>query len=871
MPTRQATRLRTRLAPGVLPGSVMLIVPVLLVVVWSVNSGSDSFQAATTNGLILLVAALGLSMFWGNSGIMSLGHAAFMAVGAYAGGLVTLDTAIKATALQGLPHWLRDWSGGTFTAVLVVIGVALVVAAVTGLPLLRMAGSAFVIASYAVLVVVNVVLNAADSWTRGAQTFYGLSGELSVWTALACVAVMIVAARLLRDSSVGLQVRASREDELAARSCGIDVERRRMLVWVLSAVPAALAGFMLGVFLSAFTPATFYLSITVTLTAMVLVGGLRSVSGAVVGVGLITALLQVLQPLEEGFSLGIVDIGSIHGLPQLGMGAVILATLYLRPGGLLGSREIDELILAPRPVVAAPAEQVAPRAPARPRASTLRGAGISKDFQGVHALADVDIELAPGAIAGLIGPNGSGKTTLLNVLSGVLVPTSGRVKLGGRDVTGQSPHRLVQAGIGRTFQNIRLFSDLSVLDNVRVGAMRGGRLRRDGDRLAHQLVEQLGLSAEAAVRANALSYGRQRRLEIARALAVRPDFLLLDEPAAGMNEVEAEALRERIAAIRDEYGVGVLVVDHAVRMMMRLCEHITVLNDGHLIAAGAPAEVRSDPEGRRGLPRGAWRRRVPDGQDAGSSDRCASTRRGPGMRSVQLGTAMACAAVVALGGIAAGCGSSDSDSGGSGGSGGSEDFKIGAGLALTGGFAGFDQPALTGIKLGVKEVNAKGGLLGKHKIVLDVKDVRLGSRPGGHQHQGLAPGRPQRADRGVHDRRGDPAGAPRPGRQGPDVLLVCDVDDADHLRGQLHVRQLPAGHLRGHGRRAVRREQGLQERVPDLLGGELLHGQRAEGVQGRVHGHRRQGRGRVELHVQPAGLQPDRHQDQEHVTAARRG
>jgi len=592
---RHAARLRTRFAPGVLPGSAMLIVPVLLVVVWSVNSGSDSFQAATTNGLILLVAALGLSMFWGNSGIMSLGHAAFMAIGAYAGGLVTLDTAIKATSLQSLPHWLRDWSGGTFTAVLVVIGVALVVAAVTGLPLLRMAGASFVIASYAVLVVINVVLNAADSWTRGAQTFYGLSGELSVWTALACVAVMIVA-RLLRDSSVGLQVRASREDELAARACGIDVERRRWLVWVLSAVPAALAGFMLGVFLSAFTPATFYLSITVTLTAMVLVGGLRSVSGAVVGVGLITALLQVLQPLEEGFSLGVVDVGSIHGLPQLGMGAVILATLYLRPGGLLGSREIDELVLAPRPVVAATTEPTAPRAPAKPRTGTLRGVGISKDFHGVHALADVDIELAPGTIAGLIGPNGSGKTTLLNVLSGVLVPTSGRVKLGGRDVTGQSPQRLVQAGVGRTFQNIRLFSDLSVLDNVRVGAMRGGRLGRDGDRLAHHLVEQLGLTAEASARASALSYGRQRRLEIARALAVRPDFLLLDEPAAGMNEVEAEALRERLAAIRDEYGVGILVVDHAVRMMMRLCEHITVLNDGQLIAAGAPTEVRSDPK-----------------------------------------------------------------------------------------------------------------------------------------------------------------------------------------------------------------------------------------------------------------------------------
>jgi branched-chain amino acid transport system permease protein len=333
--------------------------------------------------------------------------------------------------------------------------------------------------------------------------------------------------------------------------------------------------------------------VTVTLTAMVLVGGLQSVSGVVVGVAVITALLQLLEPLEDGFSVGFVHIGTFRGLAQLGLAIAILGTLYLRPSGLVGRREFDEIILGrPRRKSASAAA-----APSRATAAqtTLRAERVSKRFEGVDALTDVALDVPSGAVVGLIGPNGSGKTTLLNIISGVFEPSDGRVLLGARDMTGVRPHDVARAGVGRTFQNIRLFSGLSVFENVWAAGMRGGSGRRAAEDLTWQLLDELELSDLAARPAGTLAYGQQRRIEIARSLAINPSFLLLDEPAAGMNELEAQALGERILAIRDKYGAGILVVDHDVRMMMRLCEHITVLNEGHVISAGPPSDVRADP------------------------------------------------------------------------------------------------------------------------------------------------------------------------------------------------------------------------------------------------------------------------------------
>ena len=225
----------------------------------------------------------------------------------------------------------------------------------------------------------------------------------------------------------------------------------------------------------------------------------------------------------------------------------------------------------------------------------LEAVGVGKRFGGVHALRDVSLRLEEGDVVGLIGPNGSGKTTFLNCLSGVFPPTTGRVALDGRPIPRRG-HAVARRGIVRTFQNIRLFGWLTALQNVEVGALGAGRVRRQGSRRhALETLTQLGIDGLADRYAGTLSYGDQRRLEIARALAAQPRFLLLDEPAAGMNEAESAELGAAVQAIRKEHGCGVLVVEHDLRLIMRICDHVVVLNEGEVIASGSPGDVRTDP------------------------------------------------------------------------------------------------------------------------------------------------------------------------------------------------------------------------------------------------------------------------------------
>ena len=227
--------------------------------------------------------------------------------------------------------------------------------------------------------------------------------------------------------------------------------------------------------------------------------------------------------------------------------------------------------------------------------AVLEAVDVSKRFGGVHALRNVSLRLREGDVAGLIGPNGSGKTTFLNCLSGVFPPTTGRVALDGRPIPRRG-HAVARRGVVRTFQNIRLFGWLTALQNVEVGALGAGRARRGSShRHALQTLAQLGIDRLADRYAGTLSYGDQRRLEIARALAAQPRFLLLDEPAAGMNEAESAELGAAVQAIRKEHGCGVLVVEHDLRLIMRICDHVVVLNEGEVIASGSPGDVRTDP------------------------------------------------------------------------------------------------------------------------------------------------------------------------------------------------------------------------------------------------------------------------------------
>jgi branched-chain amino acid transport system ATP-binding protein len=231
---------------------------------------------------------------------------------------------------------------------------------------------------------------------------------------------------------------------------------------------------------------------------------------------------------------------------------------------------------------------------------------LGKSFAGLRALSDLDFEVAPGEVFGLIGPNGSGKTTTINVLTGIFPPTNGQVSVDGRDITGVKAHLIVRAGLARTFQNLRLFNGRSVIDNIRIGqtihchslASRFSAFTIGGERSlraeAEALLERFGLAHRREEEAGALSYGEKKRLEIARALAMRPKFLLLDEPAAGMNTVEVEWLKGVIREIAGG-GVGVLLIEHHMKLVMNICDRIAVLNFGRKIAEGTPAEVATDP------------------------------------------------------------------------------------------------------------------------------------------------------------------------------------------------------------------------------------------------------------------------------------
>lgn len=225
---------------------------------------------------------------------------------------------------------------------------------------------------------------------------------------------------------------------------------------------------------------------------------------------------------------------------------------------------------------------------------TLDVRNITMRFAGLTALDDVSMAIERSEIVGLIGPNGSGKTTLLNVISGVLTPTDGTVSVDGHAWTSSSPRRVARLGVRRTFQNIRLFDEMTALETVEVpGAALGGqRSRRD---IALNALEQLRLGDHRDRIADQLPYGLQRRLEIARAIAGEPRFLLLDEPTAGLNDTESDALVDMILAIRDRHGCGVVLIDHDLRVIMSACSRIIVLNEGAVISEGKPHHVRSDP------------------------------------------------------------------------------------------------------------------------------------------------------------------------------------------------------------------------------------------------------------------------------------
>jgi branched-chain amino acid transport system ATP-binding protein len=222
----------------------------------------------------------------------------------------------------------------------------------------------------------------------------------------------------------------------------------------------------------------------------------------------------------------------------------------------------------------------------------LRGREIVVRFEGLTALDQLDVDLAPTEILGLIGPNGAGKTTLVNVLTGFQRPTAGSIKIGERDMTGYAPRHFAEAGIGRTFQNVRLFKDMTVIENLEVGAVAKGGSRRSATADAANLLSWIGLARKADMTADNLSYGEERIVGIARSLMGRPRYLLLDEPAAGLNESEARELIHIIAELPQRFGCGIMLIEHNMQVVMGVCQRIHVIGNGVTLAKGTPREIQ---------------------------------------------------------------------------------------------------------------------------------------------------------------------------------------------------------------------------------------------------------------------------------------
>jgi branched-chain amino acid transport system ATP-binding protein len=229
-----------------------------------------------------------------------------------------------------------------------------------------------------------------------------------------------------------------------------------------------------------------------------------------------------------------------------------------------------------------------------PPQGALRARSVSRSFEGVHALDDVTLELRRHEVVGLIGPNGAGKSTLVNLMTGFDYPTAGAIELDGQEITGWSPHRRGRAGLARTFQHSKSFRDLSVRENVEVAALGVGAAPREARRRADELLGLLHLTPQAARPAGSLAHGDERRLGVARALAMEPSFVLMDEPAAGLPEAEVPEFAAVVRAVRDEHGAGVLLIDHNMALIMGVCDRIHVLDRGSTLAEGAPGEIRTN-------------------------------------------------------------------------------------------------------------------------------------------------------------------------------------------------------------------------------------------------------------------------------------
>jgi branched-chain amino acid transport system permease protein len=542
------------------------------------STGGSARASLVDEMFVNLVLVLGMQVFIGNTGVLSFGHLAFAQIAAYGTAIMALPLATKAKALPDIPFGLDDVHLGSFGAVLAGVAAALVFGALVGLVVARAQGLAPTMITLAVLVVVDQVVKNWTELTRGAGGLSGVPIIGSVWLYVAAFASLVIAG-VFQQSRVGRFAVATREDELAAPALGIRLFSARLGAWVVSMLLMGLGGSMLVLSLGSVNPRQFSLDRSILILAMLVLGGMRTVTGGVAGTVLITAGNEVFRQLGDRWD--------IERFPDLFLGGVLLAVMIVRPEGLLADRDVLGWIRRRWRVPSRSAEPVQ-------HDQTLVADGIVVDFGGFRALDHASLRVRPGEVVGLIGPNGAGKTTLFNVVTGLVHETSGTVQLGSRDLTDAAPFDVARAGLARTFQNLRLFKNLSVRENVELTSLVAWRYRHGGPSV-DSLLDASGLLPLADRPAGTLDYGNQRRLELVRAAALAPEFLLLDEPTSGMSDAESAAMVDHVRATAASLGAGVLVIDHDLGFITRISDHMVVLAEGRVLAEGTPDEVRADP------------------------------------------------------------------------------------------------------------------------------------------------------------------------------------------------------------------------------------------------------------------------------------
>jgi branched-chain amino acid transport system permease protein len=528
-------------------------------------------QAAT-----YAIAVFGLSIVLGLCGQINLAQAAFFALGAYCVALGTVD--------YHMPFWLCLLGG---------MAVALVAGAGLGLSTLRLGGHYLAMVTISFQQILTVVLINAIRFTHGPDGVSSIqrpagfeSGQAYLALVVGILAISGYLVWRLPNTRLGRAMRAVRDNELAASSNGIDIFRTKLIAFALAALLGGLGGGLFAGGFSYISPDQFAFSDSIVMLTMALLGGVASPIGSAIGTGLLILIPEWLRFLK-----------SVPGLYLAIYGVFVILIVVFMPDGIWGYinklfRPADRARSNPEPLTLRPVDSGTPMA--------LEVRRLCKSFGGLKAVDEVDLQVRRGGVHALIGPNGSGKTTTLNVMTGLYRATAGEIFVDGVDVTALPAHKRTVAGLARTFQNIRLFRSMTALENVVVGAERDGNtlVETGGDALqrrAHAALDFVGLGSRANETIPSFSYGHQRLIEIARALAANPTVLLLDEPAAGLNMSEKKALHDLLSRIAAK-GLTILIIDHDMTLISGAARHVTVLNFGRRIANGETAEVLRQPD-----------------------------------------------------------------------------------------------------------------------------------------------------------------------------------------------------------------------------------------------------------------------------------